>query len=115
MQEKRELKKPKAMPGYSGEKMPGRSKAHGDKEVKEEEGEVRRVENEVMNAILTAGPIESTTGDDVGDAVQERRNAERSSGGSVAEESFQRVGQSWNDSQVEKRVGGERCNGLAHG
>ena len=87
MQEKRELKKPKAMPGHSGEKMPGRSKAHGDKEVKEEEGEVRRVENEVMNAILTAGPIESTIRDDVGDVVEERRNAERSSGGSKSQKS----------------------------
>ena len=74
--------------------MPGRSKAHGDKEVKEEQRQVRRVENEVMNAILTAGRIESTTGGDVGDTVEEMRNAERSSGGSVAEESFQRVGQS---------------------
>ena len=38
------------------------SKAEGGKDGKEEEGEVRRVENEVMIAILT-GRIESTRGD----------------------------------------------------
>ena len=46
--------------------MLGRSKTEGGRrEGKEEEGEVeeeaRRVENEVMNAILSPGPIESTS------------------------------------------------------
>ena len=51
-----ELKMPQALPGYSGGALPGRSKAEGGKEGKAEEGEVRRVEKEAMNAILTAGP-----------------------------------------------------------
>ena len=58
MQELREVKMPKALPRYSGDNLTGRIKAEGGTEVQEEEEEVRRVENEVMNAILTADPIE---------------------------------------------------------
>ena len=45
---------PKALPGYSGGKFPGRSKAEGGREGKEEEEEeeMRKMENEVMNVIL---------------------------------------------------------------
>ena len=80
-------------------KLPGRSKADGGNE-KEEEEEVRQMENEVMNAILTSGPIEPTARGDVAVVVEER-NAETSSGGDVAEEPFQHVGQSWECSQIE--------------
>ena len=52
-------KMPNALPRHSGGKLPRRSNTEEGKEIKEEEKEVRRVENEVMNAILTAEPIES--------------------------------------------------------
>ena len=63
IQELRELKRPKASPGYSSEKLPARNKAEGGTEGKEEEEDVRKMENEVMNAILTSGRVESTARD----------------------------------------------------
>ena len=67
IQEVREFKSPEALPDYSRGKMPGRSKAEGGKrrrrrkEEEEEEDEVRRVEKEVMKAVLTASLVDSTT------------------------------------------------------
>ena len=50
IQDWRELKmKKKTLPGFSGGKLPGRSRAEGGRE----EEEVRNVENEVRNVILT--------------------------------------------------------------
>ena len=88
--------------------MLGRSKTEGGRrEGKEEEGEVeeeaRRVENEVMNAILSPGPIESHCQRRVA-AVVEESNAERGSGGDVADEPFQHLGQSWDCSQMEDEL-----------
>ena len=77
-------------------KLSGRSKTEGGKDGK---GDVRKMENEVMNAILTSGPIEATARADVAAAVR-WRNVERGSGCGVAEEPFQHVGQSWECSQI---------------
>ena len=55
IQEGRELKMPRALPGFNGGKMAGRSKAEGE-EVSEEEDEVWQVEKEVMKAVLAAEP-----------------------------------------------------------
>ena len=55
----RQLKMPKALSGHSGGKLPGRNKAARGKEGKEEEEEVQKMENKVMSAILTSGPLES--------------------------------------------------------
>ena len=71
IQEVRELRAPKGLPGHSGGKMQGRSKAEGGKGEKEVEDEVRRVEKEVTKAVLTASPIESTSSGGVGDVVEE--------------------------------------------
>ena len=87
-QELCEWQKPRRLPGYSGEKLPG-SKAEGGEEVKEDEEEAQQVENEVMTAILTAGLIQSLQ------AANVAADAERSSGGDVAKELFQQVCQSW--------------------
>ena len=57
----RELTTPNVLPGCSGGKMSGRSKADAGKEEKEEEDSVRRVEKEAMNAVLTANLVHSTT------------------------------------------------------
>ena len=76
---------------------------------------MRRVVHEVMSAILTEGPIESTTSGGVATAVEDTRNAERSSGGDVAEEPFQYVVPSLGLFADGERVRGERCDGLAHG
>ena len=76
----------------------GRSKAEGGEQVNEDEEEVQRVDNEVMNPILTAGALESTTRVDVAIVVEET-NDERSSDGDVAKEPFQQVGQNWDCSQ----------------
>ena len=92
--------------------MPGRSNAEGEKEEKAEEEEVRRVEKEVMNAVLMASPIESTASGVVV-VVEDMENVGRGPSGVVAEELFQHVNQSWDCSQVEKEQ--ERCDGLAHG
>ena len=79
----RELRAPKALPGYSGGELLGRSKAGGGKEEKDEERAVRRMETEVTNAVLTANPVDSTTS------------------GVLADEPLQHVNQSWDCSQVE--------------
>ena len=50
--------------------MPERSKAEGGKEETAEEEEVRRVEKEVMHAILTASTIESTMSGVVADVAE---------------------------------------------
>ena len=110
MQELRKLKMPQALPRYSGEK-PGRSKAEGEKEAKKEKEKVRRVEKEVMNVILTTGPIDSTTSGGVADVVEEMENVERGSGGDVAEELFQHVGHCWDCSQVENQLEERREDG----
>ena len=44
---------PKALPGFSGGKLPGRSKAESGKDGNDEEDGVRWVEKEVTNAVLT--------------------------------------------------------------
>ena len=80
--------------------MLGRSKAEGGREGKEEEEEVRMMENEVIHAILSSCPIESTARADAASVVDES-NAERGSSGDVAEELFQHVDQSW-DFQLEE-------------
>ena len=108
IQELCELKMLKALLGFSVGRLPGRSEAGEGKEGKKDEGAVRRVENEVMNAILTAGPIESTTRGDIAAVVEERRNADRSSGGDVVGEPLQHVDQSWDCSQKEDESE-ERC------
>ena len=92
--------------------MPGRSNAEGEKEEKAEGEEVRRVEKEVMNAVLMASPIESIASGVVA-GVEDMENVGRGPSGVVAEEPFQHVNQSWDCSQVEKEQ--ERCDGLAHG
>ena len=61
----RELEMPKALPRNSGGKLSGRSMADGRKEEMEEEEEGRRVENELKEAVLKTGPIESTAWCDV--------------------------------------------------
>ena len=82
IQEVRELRVPKALPGYSGRKLVGRSKAGGGTEEKDEERAVRRME-EVTNEVLTANPVDSTTC------------------GVLADEPLQHANQSWDCSQVE--------------
>ena len=84
--DKREVRVPTASPAKSlAEKLPRRSKAEWGK--KEEKTKRRYNRNELMNAILTAGPTESTARSDDASAVEDR-NAERSSGGDVAKEPF---------------------------
>ena len=51
---------------------------------KEEEEEVRKMENEATNAILTSGPNESNASSDVA-AEAKKRNGERGSSCDVAE------------------------------
>ena len=54
IQEKREMKMSKALSGFSGCRMSGRSNAEGGKEGKEEEDEGRQVEKELMMTVLAA-------------------------------------------------------------
>ena len=86
VQELRELQIQKALPGNTRRKSPGRSKAERGKEDKEKIDEVRRVENEVMNASWMSGPIDSTARCDVAAVVEEMENVDRGSGGDAAEE-----------------------------
>ena len=79
-----ELKMPKALPGYSGGKLSGRTVAEGAKEVEGDEEEVHRWRTR-------AGSFESTTRG-VFATVVEEKNAGRSSAGDVAKEPFQQVG-----------------------
>ena len=52
--EVRGMKMSKALSGFSGCNMPGRSNAEGGKEGKEEENEGRQVEKELMKTVLAA-------------------------------------------------------------
>ena len=52
---------PKALPGFIACKLPGRSDAEGKQGENDEEDEVRRVEKEMMNAVLTANLVDSST------------------------------------------------------
>ena len=72
--------------------LPGRSKAEEGKEETEEEGEVRRVDSDVMNAILTAGPIESVTSGDVVQEMRQRRCSWEAFSSCVAKVGGKRVG-----------------------
>ena len=86
LKEVREVRVPTASSAKSlAENLPGRSKAEWGK--KEEKTKRRYNRNELMHAIPTAGPTESTARSDDATAVEER-NAERSSGGDVAKEPF---------------------------
>ena len=93
---------------------PGRSKAEGGKEEKDDENEVPRVEKEVMDAVLTANPVNSTTSGVLFGEVEEMCGVERSSNGVLAGKPFQHVSRSWDCWQV-KNEPEERCDGLAHG
>ena len=62
IQEVRESRMPKVLPGFSSGKLPGGSKAESGKERNEEGDGVRWVEKEVTNAVLIANLIGSTTG-----------------------------------------------------
>ena len=83
--------------------MPGRCNAEGGEKEKESEEEVRKIDNEVMNAILTSGPIESAARSDIAAVVQEKLSG-RGSSCDAAEEPFQHVRQSWGCSQNEDEV-----------
>ena len=91
--------------------MPGRSNAEEGKGEKDEEDEVRRMEQEVTNAVLTANLVDSTTSGVVAGEVEEMVNVERGCGGVAAERLVQHVNQSWDCSLVgnglEERCGGE--------
>ena len=52
---------PKASPGFIACKLPGRSDAEGKQGENDEEDEVRRVEKEMMNAVLTSNLVDSST------------------------------------------------------
>ena len=80
--------------------MPGRSNAGGGKGEKDEEDEVRRMEQEVTNAVLTANLVDSTTSGVVAGEVEEMGNVERGCGGVAAERLVQHVNQSWDCSLV---------------
>ena len=61
-QELRELKMPNASPGFSGGKLPGRSKAEGGPEEQKEEEEVRKVEHEAPRKPARTGKPPSDKG-----------------------------------------------------
>ena len=50
-----------ALPRFSGGMMPGRSTAEGGREEKDEKNTMRGVEKVVLNAAVSAGPVDSTT------------------------------------------------------
>ena len=58
-QVRREQKKPRALPGFSGGKLPGRSKVKEEEEDGEEEGQKKKMENEGMTEILAGVPRET--------------------------------------------------------
>ena len=53
-----------------------------------EENEVRRVEEEVMHAVLTANPVGTTASGVLAGEIKEMGDLERGSGGVLAEEPF---------------------------
>ena len=108
----RELKMPKALPGYSSGNCQKEANAEGGKEVRRDEEEVQQVDNEMMKAIVTAGPIESATARSDAVTVVEERNAERSSGGDVAGVLLQQVDLSWDCSQMEDEFEGDAMDWL---
>ena len=55
----REQKMPKASPGHSGWKLPGRSKVKEGRAEEEEEEDNHKMENEVINVILAREPRET--------------------------------------------------------
>ena len=106
---------PKAFPGFIACKFPGRSDAEGKQGENDEEDEVRRVEKEMMNAVLTANLVDSSkSGVFFRGVVEEMGDAERGSSGAVAGEPFQHVNQCWDFMQVENELD-ERYDGLAPG
>ena len=64
-----------------------------------------------MKAVVTAGPMEFTSRCDVATVVEDVR----SSGGDVAVEPCSVCGQKLGLFEDGRRVGRERCDGLAHG
>ena len=71
IQEVRELNMAVALPGFGGGKLPGRKKAEDGKQGNDEEDEVRRVEEEVIHALLPANLVDSTTRCVLAGAVEE--------------------------------------------
>ena len=71
---------------YDGAKMSGRSNAEGGREERKEENDARRVENEVMNAVVADDLVTSSTSDDLV-RMTETRDVSRNSS-ALVEESF---------------------------
>ena len=70
---------------YDGAKMSGRSNAEGGREERKEENDARRVENEVMNAVVADDLVTSSTSDDLVGRMTETRDVPRNSSPLVEE------------------------------
>ena len=65
--------------------MSGRSNAEGGREKRKEENDARRVENEVMNAVVADDLVTSSTSDDLNGRMTETRDVPRNSSALVEE------------------------------
>ena len=81
---------------YGGATVSGRSNAEGGREERKEENDARRVENEVMNAVVADGLVTSATSGDLIWRMTETRGIPRSLS-ALVEESFNIWVEGWRE------------------